>query len=713
MVEFGRQAIFGALGLSVLTTLALSFGVAARNRIALKIGQLGIALLFLVITAASGVLLNGLLTHNFQIAYVANYSSTDLSTFYLVTAFWAGQEGSLLFWLWLISFFTVIVLAFNLDEEDRLAQTALSVLTAVQVFFLIVVAIPANPFVETAKRLSEGFGLNPLLQHLMMIIHPPTLFIGYSAFAVPFAFAIASLLLKRNDDYWIKKSRWWTLFAWLLLGGGIVLGAAWAYEELGWGGYWAWDPVENSSLLPWLVGTALIHSISVYVKRKQFRIWTFSLVIVTFILCIYGTFLTRSGIASVHSFGKSVLGYYFLTFIAVALVFSFGLLWSRRHALEAEQVVESLLSQEGGYLVNNIIFVMITIIVFYGTTLPLFTGGGQQAAGSQAALTVSQDFYNRFSSPLAFLMLFVLALCPLLSWRDTPLEELKEKMRSSQTHQMLSGLALLFGGLSLALAAGDGLLYFFLNILSRLVFQSFFYSGRLAMNVLGVAGFLVCLAAFFAVLYAAYHEISVRQRQASETFGAAFGHLLAKNKHRYGGFLAHIGVAIVSIGIIGSAFYPTSIESWVMPGNAIRLGNVDIKLDTLSEQDYPNRQAVAATLQIFQNGIFKGTVKPSVDYYRTEPDRPTREVVIWRSFFRDLYFALAEFESDGRALIQVYNNPMISWIWTGSFFLVAGTIFAMFDEKLKVGFTAEAPPPGQKKRFVTARKVKKRPKRRA
>lgn len=715
MIELGRLAIFGSLGLSVLTLVILVIGVVSRNRLLIKIGQIGVAALFLLITVASGILLNALLNHDFQITYVANYTSTDLPTFYLVTAFWAGQEGSLLFWLWLISLFTMVTLLFNLDAEDRLAQTALGVLTAVQLFFLIVVSIPANPFVPVAQKLTEGFGLNPLLQHLMMIFHPPTLFIGYSAFAVPFAFALASLCFKRTDDYWIKKSRWWTLFAWLFLGGGNILGAAWAYEELGWGGYWAWDPVENSSLLPWLVATALIHSISIYVKRRQFRIWTFSLAIATFILCIYGTYLTRSGIASVHSFGASVLGTYFLVFIALASIFSFILLYFRREGLRSEHEVESVFSHEGSYLINNIILVMITIIIFYGTTLPLFTGGAQPPGGSQETLTVSQDFFNQFSAPLAYLTLFVLAICPLLTWRETSWKELKDKMDSSQTHKFLSRLALIFGGASLAIAAGDGLLFLFLNFLSRLIFQSAFYSGRLALNVLGVSGLLACLAGFISILYAIYHEVSVRQRQADESFVSAFSFLLFRNKHRYGGFFAHIGVVVISAGIIGSAFYPSSVEKILPLGQSLRLGNLEVRYENITKQHYPNRDDVVATLQVFEKGAFKGTARPAISYFHATPDRPTREVVIWRSFFRDLYFAMADFQPDGTALIQTYVNPMINWIWFGSILLFAGVIFAMFDEKLKVELVTEtATParPGKKavsvKKAVSAKKGKKK-----
>lgn len=714
MIELGRLIINLALGLSVLIFFIFAYGIVMRNRLGVKAAQIGLALLFLAVTLATGVLLYAFLTHNFQIEYVANYSSTHSSLFYLITGVWAGQEGSLLFWLWLVSLFTFIVLLYNRDEEDRLSQTALSILTFIQGFFLLLVAVPASPFkeaaTEAATKLTEGFGLNPLLQHPMMVLHPPTLFAGYSAYAVPFAFALASLIFRRSDDYWIKKTRWWTLFAWVFLGIGIILGAIWAYEELGWGGYWAWDPVENSSLIPWLVGTALIHSMSIYQKRKQFMIWTFSLTIVTFLLCIYGTLLTRSGVSPIHSFPATSILFYLLAFIVFSSIYSFALLWLRRDSLQSEHEVQSALSAESGFLINNIVFVMLTVIVLYGTSLPLFTGAGQ-AAGSEEALMVSADFYNRFCAPLAYFLLFVIALCPILSWRDTSLKGLMEKINSSSTHQLLGKSVMIFGGLSLVVAIGDGLLFLILNLLSRLIFQAAFFPASLAKSLLPIAGFLACLAAFFALLYAVYHEVSTRQRQADESFGTAFFSLLVKNKHRYGGFLAHLGVVIISAGIIGSAFYPTHAEKMLPMGGSLKTGNLEVKYENLVSKHHPNRDVVTARLHIFQNGVYKGLAEPSIDYFHTSPDRPTREVVIWRSFMRDMYFALAEFDDEGHAVIQVHINPLISWVWFGSLFLIAGAIFGMFGEKLTVKPIPSAPSHLKKKKIVSARKIQKRPRR--
>ena len=425
MSAVGYAALLLALAASLYSAIAYITGARGERRTLIGTARGSLLVACGLVTLAVLVLLVALLTHSFQLDYVASYTSRATTLAYLVSALWAGNDGSMLFWVWLISIFATVVVLQRRDQNRELVPYASGIMMFVQAFFLIVLVFTANPFQSLGFSPADGRGLNPMLENPGMILHPPALLAGYVGFTVPFAFAIAALLARKLDSDWLVAVRRWALLSWLLLGIGNIIGAWWAYVELGWGGYWAWDPVENAGLLPWLVATAFLHSIMVQRRKGMFKVWTMLLVVLVFSLSIFGTYITRSGVlSSVHTFGESAMGPYFLVFLIIVVFGSIGLLYYRKDEMKSEAEVEVLVSRESTFLLNNILLVGSAAIVFLGTVFP-----GISEAIRGVRIEVGKDFFNRVNGPIFLAVILLIGLCTLIGWRATRARSLFRSLR--------------------------------------------------------------------------------------------------------------------------------------------------------------------------------------------------------------------------------------------------------------------------------------------
>ncbi len=643
MAKLGFLFALSSFILSLLILFLAIYSLIKKERESLtKTAYTGSIFLFILITLTCSILLIALVKHNFKIEYVANYTDRNLPLFYTLTAFWAGQQGSLLLWLWFLSTFTLIFLLFN--RKDKLTPYVFTLLTGITSFFLLLITIPANPFKELPFTPPNGQGLNPLLQNLGMAFHPPTIFLGFACFTIPFALALAALMTNQLDENWIRLSRKWSLYAWFFLGIGNVLGAIWAYVELGWGGYWAWDPVENASLLPWLTGTALIHSLTIYKKRKTLKIWTFILAILTFILCIFGTYLTRSGIlSSVHAFEVSPIGNYFLVFMVFILASSFGLLWKNAKLIISPKPISSCFSKEGSFLINNWLFAAFTLVVFWGTTLPIIT----QFSKTEKELTVGKEFFNTFTSPIAFLFIFLIGVCPYLSWENFELFSLQKKINK------------------------PFLFSFFLFLPFIYFFENKFF---------GLVAFYLSLFTISLTLYLIIQDIKRRSLISKESRGESFFHLFTRDKHRYGGLISHLGVVLIFMGIIGSTLYKVELQSQLYPQQTQLISDITLRYERPITKKGPNYESIGALLTLYEKGIEKGVLIPALSFYET-PKTTTAEVAIKWGPFRDIYIALSEIKEDDSIVIVTTLNPLATWLWIGSLLLFLGTTLSLWPEK--------------------------------
>ena len=599
---------------------------------------------------SSVALVHALVTHNFTLEYVAAHTDLHLPTFYAVSAFWAGQEGSLLFWSLTLAVCVSLVILQNRRKNRDLMPHVCSVLAGVSLFFLSLLIFAANPFESLPAPPADGQGLNPLLQNPGMIFHPPAVLVGYVAFAVPFAFAIAALWTKRLDSTWIRTTRRWTLFAWFTLGVGILLGAEWAYKVLGWGGYWGWDPVENASLMPWLVGTAYLHSVMIQEKKGMLKVWNLALIILTFELAIFGTFLTRSGIlSSVHSFGQSSLGPFFLTFMLTSLAFSTWLLWVRRGQLRSRNQLESLLSRESSFLFNNLFLVGIAFAVFWGTMFPVIS----EAVQGQK-ITVGPPFFNKVVVPFGLALLLLTGICPLIAWRRASWKNFQRNF----VWPLVASLAV-----AAALVA--------LGMRSKLAL-AFFAAGAFVLTV---------------TLLEFIRGTRARQAMTGENYVFAAYKLTAKNKRRYGGFVIHIGIVLLFAGITGSSLFKAEAVGTLAPGESLSVGSYTVTFRELRSARDPSKDSVSAKLDIYKNGKHLGVLSPAKHYHR-DAKQPMTAVAIRSTVLNDLYVILAGWDESGRADFKVLVNPLVAWIWGGGLIMLMGTVVVMWPDRRRVPVTA-------------------------
>jgi len=596
---------------------------------------------FLLLAVASAALLHALLTRDFGNAYVASYSSRDLSFWYTVSAFWAGQAGSLLFWALVLAGFGAVVV-WRHAARTALMPYVVATVMGTSAFFTMLLALVSSPFARLPFAPPDGSGLNPLLQNPGMFFHPPTQYLGYVGFTIPFAFAVAAMATGRLDDEWIRATRRWTLAAWFFLTLGILFGMQWAYVELGWGGYWAWDPVENASLMPWLTATAFLHSAMIQEKRDMLKVWNLVLIILTFALSIFGTFLTRSGVlSSVHSFALSSMGPLFFAFIGAVLLVSFGLLAVRLPALRSEAELDSLLSRESSFLFNNLILVGAAFSVFLGTVFPLLS-----EAVRGVKISVGPPFFNQVNVPIGLALLLLMGLCPLLAWRKASPANLSRNFLAP-------------GMLGLAAAA----------VMAALGLR----------QPVVVVAFSLCVFVAAAIVWDVHRGALVR-RSHGEPYPVALARLIMRNHRRYGGYVVHIGVILLFAGIAGAAF-STEREAVLRKGETVAINQYTLRYEGAST--YPTRSALvtSATLTVFNSGSRVAVLTPQRNIHRGHEDQPMTEVAIRSTWREDLYVILAGLGDDGTANFRVIVNPLMMWMWAGGMLLVAGTLFAFWPDR--------------------------------
>jgi cytochrome c-type biogenesis protein CcmF len=643
MNEIGFYSIFIALLLAGYSSLTAIVGVKSRRGELIASSENAAIAVFAFITLASVAMFYALLTRDFQVEYVWNYSNRSLSWFYTLTAFYAGQKGSLLLWAWLLSIFSVIVVFQNRKKNRELMPYVLGVLMSITFFFTVLMVFSTNPFELLNFTPRDGQGLNPLLQNPGMIFHPPTLYLGYVGITVPFAFSIAALITGRLGDVWIKTTRRWTIFSWFFLTVGNLFGMEWAYVELGWGGYWAWDPVENASFMPWIMATAYLHSVMIQEKRGMLKVWNLVLILLTFLLTIFGTFITRSGIiSSVHSFGESTLGWIFLIFLFVVLAGSLLILIYRLPDLKSRNQLDSLLSRESTFLYNNLLFVGIAFTVFWGTLFPIIS-----EAVRGVKITVGPPFYNAVITPIGLTLLFLTGLCPLVAWRRSTLKKLTKKVLYPSLLSLIgAGVFLLFG------------------------IRSFF----------PLITFTLCLFVTVVLFAEFMNGTRARHSLSGEGYFSAFWNLISINKRRYGGYVIHFGIVLIFMGIGGNAFN-TEKQVTLKEGESTQIKDYLLRYDALSSYPTAQKDKVVATLTLYNDNHKVGILSPEKSLYKSQ-DQPTTEVAIHSTLKEDFYVILAGHDKD-TATFKVLVNPLVIWLWIGGGVMAIGTVIVMLPNRRK------------------------------
>ncbi|MDD5368099.1 MAG: heme lyase CcmF/NrfE family subunit [Anaerolineaceae bacterium] len=659
---------FGVLVITFVVALysagAAVYGALKNSHTWVESARHGMLLTWPLITLSALSIITLLLTNHFEVQYVYAVTSRAMPTYLRVTALWGGQAGSLVFWSWLMSAFASAVTLRKWQRDREFLPWVIVVACVTLSFFLGLSIFVENPFVRiwqtpmgqqvtsmfapasaTLLTPGDGQGLNPLLRHPGMIIHPPMLYLGFVSFVIPYAFAVAALVTGRTDDRWIRLTRRWTLVAWLFLSLGLLLGGRWAYDVLGWGGYWAWDPVENSALMPWLTGTAFLHSVMIQEKRALFKKWNMVLIILTYDLVIYGTFLTRSGVlSSVHAFAQSAIGPLFFGFIGLTFVVSLGLLLHRWNDLRGQGEMTSLLSRESVFLGNNLLFMGIFVVVFWGVNFPiiseLFTG---------QKVTVGPEWYNRATGPLWAGLLLLMGVAPLTAWGRSTAKTLGKAIWKP----LLASLVILVAIIALGVR-----------------------------NIGALLGFWLAACAACVTVYEFARGVMARHRRSGESLPLALWRLAGRNRRRYGGYTIHLGVVLAAIGIIGMQFFQTQTQGTIPQGGSLKLGDYSITYRSLAIFDTADDRNVArAVVDVSKNGQFVAELHPRRDYYYAS-QQPMTIPGVRSTIEDDLYVILVDWEdiSTQGATFKVYHNPLVNWLWTGGLIFLLGSLIAAWPD---------------------------------
>ena len=578
----GSVSLSLAAGFGILSIILLSLYIRSDDYRLFLAGRRMAIIVSVLVIIATLVLVKELITSNFDVDYVAHYTSIETPTIYKFTALWAGQSGSLLFWIFILSIYSLITIFQNRNRYHRMMPWVLCVILTVQLFFLILTNFITNPFEPTNADfiVANGLGLNPLLQNLTMAIHPPVLYLGFVGFTIPFAFTVAALLTNEKGSLWVRSIRRWSRVTWLALSSGIMLGGWWAYQELGWGGYWAWDPVENASFMPWLTGTAFLHSIIIQEKKNMLRVWNTILIMLTFALTIFGTFLTRSGVmSSVHSFTESSLGPIFLGFVAIIIIVCAVLIFHGLPNLKSNKRIESLTSRESGFLFNNVVFVTMCFAVFWGTIFPVIS---EAVRGTK--ITVGPPFFNQVNVPIGLLLLMLTGVGPLLAWRRT------SRSNFIKYFSIPIGLALI----------------------AAIVFLLSGFRGYVVISLMLSVFVVVAIVTEFK------RGVQARMNRFGESSFVAFRTMVRKNRSRYGGYFVHLGIVLMFIGFTGQAFNLKK-EFGLGINDREHLGNFNFELKQLREEERPNHFAwISELLVTGKDGKNITTLRPEKRIYFQE-----------------------------------------------------------------------------------------------
>jgi len=647
----GSVSLSLAAGFGILSLILISLYIRSGNYRLFLAGRRMAIIVSVLVIIATLVLVQELITSNFDVDYVAHYTSVETPTIYKFTALWAGQSGSLLFWVFILSIYSLITIFQNRNRYHRMMPWVLCVILTVQLFFLILTNFITNPFEPTNADfiVANGLGLNPLLQNLTMAIHPPVLYLGFVGFTIPFAFTFAALMTNEKGSLWVRSIRRWSLVTWLALSSGIMLGGWWAYQELGWGGYWAWDPVENASFMPWLTGTAFLHSIIIQEKKNMLRIWNAILIMLTFALTIFGTFLTRSGVvSSVHSFTESSLGPIFLAFVAIIVTVCAVLIFHSLPELKSNKHIESLTSRESGFLFNNVVFVTMCFAVFWGTIFPVIS---EAVKGTK--ITVGPPFFNQINVPIGLLLLMLTGVGPLLAWRRTSMSNFKKYF------SIPIGLALI----------------------AAIVFLLSGFHGYVVISLMLSVFVIVAIVTEFK------RGIQARVNRFSESSFLAFLTMVRKNRSRYGGYFVHLGIVLMFIGFTGQAFNLRK-EFGLGINDREHIGNINLELKQLREEERPNHFAwISELLVTGKDGKNITILRPEKRIYFHRDPNPDRrqahsELDIYTTLKQDIYSVFSSIDTDnGIAFFQIMINPLVQFVWYGGYILVLGTLIALWPSK--------------------------------
>jgi cytochrome c-type biogenesis protein CcmF len=639
---------FVLLAAFVVAAYAAAIAVAGARRRSLRLIESGIGAFYLttaLLTLAAAIIIHAFVIGDYAIKYVNLNSDSVQPLFYRVTAFWGGLDGSILFWVFLLSIFGAVAVRVNRDSHRELIPYVVAIISVVEMFFLFIMVIHNNPFDSFLTDIPrDGRGMEPLLQTPLMVIHPPSLYTGFVGMTIPYAFGMAALITGYLDDSWLRAVRRWTMIGWLFLSFGLTLGMIWAYEELGWGGYWGWDPVENAGLLPWFTATAFLHSVMVQERRGMLRVWNVVLVIMTFLLTIFGTFMTRSGVVqSVHAFGEDkYLAWLFTSFMVAIAVFSFGFVIYRLPLLRARNELDSWVSREAAFLANNWILLFSALFILFATMFPTLS---ESVRGER--LTVGPTFYNKWMLPIGLMLLVLTGVGPLLAWRKSTLTNLRDS--------------------------------FLWPVTGALVTAGTLYALGMRVWASGIC-FALCAFVVTTITQEFVRGAFVRQRATgTDVFTAMIG-LVARSRRRYGGYIIHLGIVLIFLGFAGEGFKQEE-QVVLKPGQHVSLRSFTVQHDALRLTDDGQKQMVTAQLAILRDGKPAGSMAPAKWFYRKHEEQPTTEVAIRRGVGEDLYIVLAGYDVQTQSVtLHVVINPLVNWIWMGFGVLAFGTFIALLPE---------------------------------
>jgi cytochrome c-type biogenesis protein CcmF len=644
MPDLGRAALVTAFLLLVYASVAGAFAAWHGRRRLAESAQNALIAAFGATAVAVVVLLIALARHDFSLTYVAQHTSRELPLGYTLTAFWGGQEGSLLLWLFVLCGYSVAAVLTARHAGREVLAWVVPVLGLVGTFFALLLVFVASPF-ATQVAPADGAGLNPSLQNPYMAIHPPMLYLGYVGLTVPFAFAMGALLARRTDERWIVATRRWTLAAWAFLGIGQLLGAHWAYVEIGWGGYYAWDPVENAALMPWLAATAFLHSVMIQEKRGMLKVWNVLLVVLAFCLSIFGTFLTRSGIIqSIHSFTQSSIGPWFLGFICFITAASLALVFSRLPLLRSKTRLESLVSREATFLYNNLLLVALALTILWGVIYPLLS----EAVTGQAA-TVSKPYYNFFLHSFGLPLLLLMGIGPLVAWRRASLRALGKTFLWPIAAAVTAGVALL--------AAGAG-------------------SSRV-----GVIAYTFSVFVLASIVLEFARGTSARKALGGVGWGGAFSSLVARNRRRYGGYVVHAAIVLLAIGVAGSSAYQTVREARLHPGDSLSVAGNRLVFRGFEARTVANHREIRANVDVYRGGDYLGRLRPGKNQYFAE-DQISNEVAIRHDLLTggDLFLIADQVNANGSIDLKALQKPLVNLIWLAGLVFLGGSLIALWPD---------------------------------
>jgi cytochrome c-type biogenesis protein CcmF len=637
-----HDALIVALAITLLGIVAAPVAVRSGRREWIPVAYSAVYTNFALVTIAAVGMVVALVTHDFSVSYVAQVGSRETPLFYTVISLWGALEGSILFWAWVLAMYASVVVFVNRHRPGNLIPYTAMALLAVSLFFAILLVGPANPFQVVSPVPLDGPGPNPLLQnHILMGVHPPLLYLGYVGMSVPFAFAVGAMLSGEviTDD-WIRLSHRWTLLSWGFLSAAIIAGMWWSYEVLGWGGYWAWDPVENASFLPWLTATAYLHSVVIQERRGMLRLWNLNLVVGTFVLTVLGTFLTRSGIiSSVHAFTVGVIGYYFLAFIAVVLISALVMVAGNSERLRSVGRLDSAVSRESVFLLNNLFLTAFMFTVLVGTLFPLIA-----EAVRGVKVSVGAPFFDRMTLPLILLLLFLMGVGPALPWKSATAADVRSKLLPPFIGAALLGLAGFVAGARSPYAV-------------------------LAFSFIGYAA--------FANLREYWIGMRARRRAHGEAWAMALLRLVRGNNRRYGGYVAHLGILLVALGIVASQAFRSDREMTLKPGESLTVAGQTVRLKVVWGREEPQRSVIGATMEVIDEGKVIGIIEPRMNFYPTS-DQPVPTPQVRSTVGGDLYLTLMAFDRSGsNATIRMIVQPLVPWMWFGGGVIVLGALIGL------------------------------------